>query len=654
MKCLILANKVNKELFPLTKEVPAGLLPLKGKPVVEWMIEDLETIGDIEYLMVSCNAYDRKIKDWKQRKSYGEKISVRMVSEEACEEEILKMLEGELGKETLLVLPSDYMFEFSLAELVKEFRESEKPLRFVHGNEQSYEELPVHFYNGDEMEQRAQWNRIFVEDFCYLIDSLPKYEDLEAGRVGARVHDKFEIQAYTQERYGDIYISRITMDKRVLCKRKVQAELVIANRGQKVLNSSNSRLTYSLWLEEPRVDSYVVDRIPIETDEIFPLPCTLEPGEEKIVKTDVTVPYVCGKFYLRFDIEIEGQRMAQDAHYLCFPTVTVTAEPAADRTREELMSQAKIIFVGMPESANGGEHLEAKAIKEFVCSILPDRLCLEYPARNVEEYWRICGRISNPDDLVFVYGSGYMGTPEKMAEENFRRRTASSVAMPKIRLQMYVLPLHQGFDRMEDGREQIEHSATAYGGNNYYLYGASEADYQFFLKHFEKTNVGKAPLLMYGLESVEDREPAGDDFTVVVCGGSAEGFLDTTFRAIDENQLRRMYLNLDYNAYQPGAFFGQNGREYLMNFCEETILDTKAVVTDSYYGLAYALHCNRPCVVYGNSQDKEWFADRDDVIFVEKLEEIEAACKEILNRKGKGPLKAEHYLPLKRQISLQE
>lgn len=659
MKCLILANKIKEELFPLTRKVPIGLLSFKGKKVMEWILEELEAAGDVEYLVAACAVYEEALLKWKQEKTYKDKITIFTVSEEAEEEEVLTdLLIGKEADSDIMTIPDNLVLHLSLGKIVETWRSSQESLRFGRGNEGDFEELPFHFYpqeflnTSEPLANRAAWKRQYLEDYCTTITSLSEYEDLQNGKIGERSHHKFEIQTFTQERYGDIFISRISMDRNIPCRQRGQAQILIHNRSQKELSPENTRLSYKLWLEEPHTDSYEVDKIPVQVDDSYPLPLTIQPGKEAKVKLDVKVPGICGRYFVKFDIEVEGQWLGETASYLLFPSVSFGAEAANDLPMGALLAQPKIIFVGMPESANAGEHLEAAAMKEFVRKLFPDRPCLEYPARNVEEYWRNCSRIVHPDDLVFPYGSGFMGAPDKMAEEHFRRRTAASVAMPKIRLRMFISPTHQAFTKAEDGMEQILHSATAYGGTNYYLYGAAEEDYQFFMKNFEKTNVAKVPLLSFGKQSIPDKEPLGDDFAVVVCGGSKEGFLDTAFAAIDNNHYHRMFLNLDYNAYQPGAFFGKKGREYLMNFCCETIMDTKAVVTDNHYGLGYALMCNRPCVVYGETRDQEWFRDRDDVIFVERLEDIEAACKEILNRKGKGPLKEEYYLPFKRQISM--
>ncbi len=657
MKCVIMATKIAEHMYPLTKEVPVGLLDLNGKPALEWILDETEAAGDLEYLVATCAVYEPAVLKWKNNLPYGEKITVITVPEKAGEEEIVVTVykEKEL-KEDVMVIPGDTVLYLSLEDMIAAWRESEEPVIFGRGNKRNFEELPIHFYTeelfstGESFTDREDWKRVYMEGYCDSIRDLAKYEDLQNTVIGEAEHNKFGIQTYTQERYGDIFISRISMDRNIGCKKQGQAELLLHNKSQKILNPDNTKLTYSLWIEEPIPGTYDVQRISMNVDDVIPLPATINPGEEARIKVDVKVPGYCGKYYVKFDLEIEGEWIGKDANYLLFPTVSFSAEPAHEIPAGALQAQPKILFVGMPESANGGEHLEAAALKEYVQKLYPERLCLEYPARNVEEYWRNCSKIVHPDDLVFPYGSGFMGMTEKMAEEHFARRTASSVAMPKIRLRMFISPTHEQFSKVENGMEEVGHSAVAYGGTNYYLYGANEADYQFFLENFPKTNVAKAPLLSLGKEAVEDRTPTGDDFTVVVCGESREGFLDTTYEAIDKNDLHRMYLNLDYNAYQPGAFFGKTGRDYLMKFCCDTILDTKAVVTDNHYGLGYALMCNRPCVVYGTDVDKEWFSDRDDVIFIDKLEEIEGACKEILKRTGKGPLKEEYYLPLKRQI----
>lgn len=57
MKCLILAAGYATRMYPLTKDFPKPLLPVKEKAILEYLLEDLEENCNIkEYFIVT----DRK------------------------------------------------------------------------------------------------------------------------------------------------------------------------------------------------------------------------------------------------------------------------------------------------------------------------------------------------------------------------------------------------------------------------------------------------------------------------------------------------------------------------------------------------------------------------------------------------------------------
>ena len=58
MKCLILAAGYATRLYPLTKDFPKPLLEVAGKPILDWLIEDLDKTGLIsEYIVVSNHKF---------------------------------------------------------------------------------------------------------------------------------------------------------------------------------------------------------------------------------------------------------------------------------------------------------------------------------------------------------------------------------------------------------------------------------------------------------------------------------------------------------------------------------------------------------------------------------------------------------------------
>ncbi|MBQ7173745.1 MAG: NTP transferase domain-containing protein, partial [Clostridia bacterium] len=75
MKCLILAAGYATRLYPLTENFPKPLLPVAGKPILDWLIEDLEQSGSIdEYVVISNHKFAHHFEEWK--KSRPETISV--------------------------------------------------------------------------------------------------------------------------------------------------------------------------------------------------------------------------------------------------------------------------------------------------------------------------------------------------------------------------------------------------------------------------------------------------------------------------------------------------------------------------------------------------------------------------------------------------
>ena len=67
MKCLILAAGYATRLYPLTKDFPKPLLEVAGKPILDWLISDLDQTGLIdEYIVVSNHKFAPIFEAWSQ------------------------------------------------------------------------------------------------------------------------------------------------------------------------------------------------------------------------------------------------------------------------------------------------------------------------------------------------------------------------------------------------------------------------------------------------------------------------------------------------------------------------------------------------------------------------------------------------------------
>ena len=67
MKCLILAAGYATRLYPLTENFPKPLLDVGGKPILDWLLDDLDAMGLVDgYIVVSNHKVAAIFEDWAQ------------------------------------------------------------------------------------------------------------------------------------------------------------------------------------------------------------------------------------------------------------------------------------------------------------------------------------------------------------------------------------------------------------------------------------------------------------------------------------------------------------------------------------------------------------------------------------------------------------
>ena len=65
MKCLILAAGYATRLYPLTENFPKPLLPVQGKSILDWLIDDIDTLGLVdEYVVISNHKFAHHFEEW--------------------------------------------------------------------------------------------------------------------------------------------------------------------------------------------------------------------------------------------------------------------------------------------------------------------------------------------------------------------------------------------------------------------------------------------------------------------------------------------------------------------------------------------------------------------------------------------------------------
>mgnify|MGYP000008312467 FL=1 len=55
MKCIVLAAGYATRLYPLTENFPKPLLEVKGKSILDWLLEDVQSTNMIDEVIVVSN-----------------------------------------------------------------------------------------------------------------------------------------------------------------------------------------------------------------------------------------------------------------------------------------------------------------------------------------------------------------------------------------------------------------------------------------------------------------------------------------------------------------------------------------------------------------------------------------------------------------------
>ncbi len=123
MKTIILAAGYATRLYPLTENFPKPLLEVGGKPILDWLIEDVSKETD-EFIVVSNHKFASVFKDWATK--HKEKITVIDDGTSSNETRLGAVRDIKLGVKDecdYLVMAGDNVLDFSLVPFAEFARE---------------------------------------------------------------------------------------------------------------------------------------------------------------------------------------------------------------------------------------------------------------------------------------------------------------------------------------------------------------------------------------------------------------------------------------------------------------------------------------------------------------------------------------------------
>ena len=117
MKCIILAAGYATRLYPLTENFAKPLLPVGGKPILDWLVEDLSEVAD-EFIVVTNHKFAQHFCLWAE----GRKIRVIDDGTQTNETRLGAVKDIQLAAadidDDVLVMAGDNVLTFSLLPFV--------------------------------------------------------------------------------------------------------------------------------------------------------------------------------------------------------------------------------------------------------------------------------------------------------------------------------------------------------------------------------------------------------------------------------------------------------------------------------------------------------------------------------------------------------
>jgi len=121
MKCIILAAGYATRLYPLTLTRPKPLLPVAGKSILDWLVDDVASLVD-EFVVISNHKFADQFRQWSEGKI--QKITVLDDGTESNETRLGAVKDIQFAVEKLgitddcLVMAGDNVLDFSLCSFV--------------------------------------------------------------------------------------------------------------------------------------------------------------------------------------------------------------------------------------------------------------------------------------------------------------------------------------------------------------------------------------------------------------------------------------------------------------------------------------------------------------------------------------------------------
>ena len=125
MKCIILAAGYATRLYPLTENFPKPLLPVGGKPIINWLVEDIRDSVD-EFVIVTNHKFADQFNSWVMANVMTIRKRTRVIDDGTSTNETrlgavkdIQLAVDMVGEDDYLIMAGDNVLDFSLRPFIE-------------------------------------------------------------------------------------------------------------------------------------------------------------------------------------------------------------------------------------------------------------------------------------------------------------------------------------------------------------------------------------------------------------------------------------------------------------------------------------------------------------------------------------------------------
>lgn len=221
MKAIILAAGYATRLYPLTINRPKALLPINKKPIIDYIVEELNTIEELDEIYVVTNSrFAENFSDW--AKDAPSRVPIFVLDDGTTSDENKKGAVGDMGfvieqkgiDDELLVIAGDNFFTYSLRDYVDYYRKKGHDCVCVKKwpNEAELSKFGIALLDADgkvldieEKPQHPKSNTVVFATYLYRRETVPMIREYLAagnnpdapGNFPAWLYKRKDVYAYT-------------------------------------------------------------------------------------------------------------------------------------------------------------------------------------------------------------------------------------------------------------------------------------------------------------------------------------------------------------------------------------------------------------------------------------------------------------------------